>query len=108
MSTPSGKITALEKSNRARDVEICCLITSRLPNLERSESFTHDAIGEGKMKKHGSALLLAAIMGLSSHQGQAQTPVDVSRFDVAGIKLRMPISGVAAVFKRLQERDGGE
>jgi hypothetical protein len=60
------------------------------------------------MKKYGSAWLLAAIMGLLSHQSRAQTPVDVSRFDIAGIKLRMPISDVAAVFKRLQDRDGGE
>jgi hypothetical protein len=59
------------------------------------------------MKKHGSALLLAAIMALLSLQSRAQTAVDVSRFDIAGIKLRMPISEVAAVFKRLQERDGG-
>jgi hypothetical protein len=59
------------------------------------------------MKKHGSALLLAAIMALLSLQSRAQTAVDVSRFDIAGIKLRMPISDVAAVFKRLQERDGG-
>jgi hypothetical protein len=34
--------------------------------------------------------------------------VDVSRFDIAGLKLRMPISDVAAVFKRLEEQDGGE
>jgi len=60
------------------------------------------------MKKYGSALLLAAILGLLSHQSRAQTPADVSRFDVAGIKLRMPISDVAAVFKRLADRDGGE
>jgi hypothetical protein len=65
-------------------------------------------IGEGKMKKHGSALLLAAIMSVLSHQSRAQTPVDVSRFDLAGIKLRMPISDVAAIFKRLEERDHGE
>src|SRR5262249_24862646 len=60
------------------------------------------------MKKCGSALLLAAIMGLLPHQSRAQTPVDESRFDIAGIKLRMLISEVAAVFKRLHERDGGD
>jgi hypothetical protein len=60
------------------------------------------------MRKYGCALLLAAAMDFLSQQILAQTPVDVSRFDIAGIKLRMPISGVAAIFKRLQEQDGGE
>jgi hypothetical protein len=60
------------------------------------------------MKNHSSALLLAAITALLPHQGRAQNAVDVSRFDIAGIKLRMPITEVAAVFKRLQGEDGGE
>jgi hypothetical protein len=60
------------------------------------------------MKKSGSALLLAAIAALLPNQSLAQAPVDVSRFDLAGIKLRMPISDVAAIFKRLQEHDGGD
>jgi hypothetical protein len=79
-----------------------------LPHTIRAASFTDGSIGEEKMKKYGSASLFAAIIALSSVQCWAQTPVDVSRFDIAGIKLRMPISEVAAVFKRLQERDGGE
>jgi hypothetical protein len=60
------------------------------------------------MQKCGCALLLAAMIDLFSHQSRAQTAVDVSGFDIAGIKLRMPISDVAAVFTRLQEQDGGE
>lgn len=60
------------------------------------------------MRTSGCALLLSVIMTLFSYQIRAQTAVDVKSFDLAGIKLRAPISDVAAIFRRLRERDGGE
>lgn len=60
------------------------------------------------MQKWCCALVLAAVTGFSAQQSQAQTAVDVSRFDIAGIRLRMTIAEVAAALKRRQEKDGGE
>ncbi len=60
------------------------------------------------MPKWCCALLLAAVTGFSAQQSRAQTAVDVSRFDIAGIRLRMPIAEVAAALKHRQEQDGGE
>jgi hypothetical protein len=58
------------------------------------------------MRGYCCALLVIAAL-LVPHRSPAQTPVDVSRFDLAGIKLRMPLADVAEILKRLRDQDGG-